>query len=168
MQKGSGLKRKTNLKKTRKPPKKKDPESVSVLKKIADDVTSLYVVYRDGEKRADGWWSQCITCDKWVKLQFKKDGSFDRRPIHWGHFQSSRHNMTRYDERNVNAQCQACNIHNQGEQYKYSLALPLKYGDGVVEELVSLAKIHHPFKSDELHSIIDRFQKEIDFYESLA
>lgn len=42
---------------------------------------------------------------------------------------------TRYDERNVNAQCFACNIHNNGEQYKHSLYVDKKYGEGTAREL---------------------------------
>lgn len=169
MQRKVQLKQKTSLKaKAGLKPKKSiaaaKPKGVAKLKKEADDLFSAYVVYRDGQLRADGWYSQCITCDKWVKLVYKKDGTVDRRPIHWGHFQSSRHNITRYDEENVNAQCQACNIHNQGEQYKYSLALDLKYGAGTATKLHQKAKQLHPFKREELEAIIEETRQQLDFY----
>ena len=168
------LKAKTNLKKTRriKKPGIKfnyltdtiealDGLGVAALKRVADQLFSIYVLYRDGEYRTDGWFSQCITCDKWVRLETKKDGTIDRRAIHWGHFQSSRHNITRYDEENVNAQCQSCNIHNQGEQFKYSQVLEYKYGDGTAKRLQKLAKQEHPFSKEELVQVIADCQNYI-------
>lgn len=142
--------------------------SISQLKKDADDLFSTYVVYRDGQKRADGWHSQCITCDKWIKLVYKKDGTIDRRPIHWGHFQSSRHNITRYHPENVNAQCSFCNVRNQGEQYKYSHALDFKYGDGTAAKLAQLSKELHPFTAEELQGIISETREELDKYINLS
>lgn len=157
------LKAKTNLKKGgRIKAKKPKVAGVSQLKKEADMWFSTYVLYRDGEYRSDGWYSQCITCEKWVKLLYKKDGTIDRRKIHWGHFQSSRHNITRYHPENVHAQCQACNIHNQGEQFRYAQAIDRLYGEGRAKELQVLAKELHPFDKEELLSVITDCKTYID------
>lgn len=162
LKKSKNLTAKTQLKKKRLKNKPK-PGSVSFLKKIADDIFSTYVVYRDGEYRVDGWYSQCVTCEKWIKLVYKKDGTIDRRAIHWGHFQSSRHNITRYDERNVNAQCYVCNVHNQGEQFRYSQVIDVKWGEGTAKELQGIAKQEHPFTVQELEEIISDAQKRVDY-----
>lgn len=147
---------------TKRPRRPKDPNSISQLKKEADRLFSIYVLYRDGEKRADGWYSQCITDARWVKLIYTKKGEIDRRAIHWGHFQSSRHNSIRYHPYNVHAQCQICNIYNSGEQYRYSIQIDMRYGAGTAKKLEELSKQLHPFTREELLEIIARCQAYID------
>ena len=57
-----------------------------------------------------------------------------------GHFQSRSFLATRFDEENCQPQCVGCNMFKQGEQYKFSLYLDTKYGEGKSEELQSQAK----------------------------
>jgi len=43
---------------------------------------------------------------------------------------------TRFDERNVHAQCPKCNQYGSGEQYLHSLAIDRKYPEGTLDELL--------------------------------
>ena len=60
--------------------------------------------------------------------------------MHNSHFQSRRHLATRWNEQNCDVGCIKCNIFNFGEQYKFSVALDSKYGDGTSEKLELLAR----------------------------
>ena len=130
--------------------------TVATLKKKADTWFSKYVRYRDAQKRGEEYYAPCITCDKWLPI----------KQMHAGHFQSRRHNSTRYDDENVNAQCAACNTYNQGEQFKYAKALDLKYGDGTADKLEVLAQQYHKLTIQELEEIISEAKNNISHYES--
>lgn len=129
--------------------------TVKSLKKKADTVFSQYVRYRDGVRRTDGWYSECITCGTEKPL----------KQMQAGHFVSRRVNILRFDERNVNAQCYACNVMRYGEQYMYAKQLDLKYGDGTADELMSQRHQTHKFKVPELEQIINEAKEQIKFYE---
>jgi hypothetical protein len=131
-------------------------QTVAVVKKKADTWFSKYVRYRDAQKRGGEYYAPCITCDKWLPI----------KQMHAGHFQSRRHNSTRYDDENVNAQCAACNTYNQGEQFKYSKALDLKYGNGTAEKLEKLAQEYHKLTIEELNDIISEAKNNVSYYES--
>jgi len=131
-------------------------QTVAVVKKKADTWFSKYVRYRDAQKRGGEYYAPCITCDKWLPI----------KQMHAGHFQSRRHNSTRYDDENVNAQCAACNTYNQGEQFKYSKALDLKYGEGTAEKLEKLAQEYHKLTIEELNDIISEAKNNVSYYES--
>lgn len=149
------LKAKTPIKVNLKPKKQKKP-MVSKLKKEADKWFSLYVRYRDG-KQVDGeWFSQCITSDVWIP--FKKAQA--------GHFMSRRYNSTRYEEENVNTQSYRDNVMMHGEQYKYAIALDLKYGTGTAQKLATMARIPHQFTVEELQQIIDDSKAQVVWYQS--
>ena len=134
----------------------KKKQTVAVVKKKADTWFSKYVRFRDAQKRGGEYYAPCITCDKWLPIKM----------MHAGHFQSRRYSSTRYDDENVNAQCAACNTYNQGEQFKYSKALDLKYGDGTAEKLAQLAQTYHKLTIEELEAIITEAKHNISHYES--
>lgn len=137
-------------------------KGISHYKKIADKVFSEYIRYRDGRKLVneqtgeEEWWCPCITCGNWKPM----------RQMHAGHFQSRRFMATRWDDFNVNSQCPSCNTFNAGEQYKYSKAIDLKFGNGVAEQLERLARQTKKFTITEIIKIIDDAKKEIAEYES--
>lgn len=122
----------------------KNKSTVSKLKKQADKVFSIYIRLRDG--------GVCITCPEGIGNQA-------------GHFQSRRFNSTRYDQENVNGQCSACNVFRHGEQYKYALAVDLKFGDGTAEKLSKKSLEYHKFTTQELQAIIQEAENDIKFYE---
>ena len=143
-------KKKSDKSKPRKKP------SVKLRKKLADKYWSLYIRYRDGELRPDGWYTECITCGEWRTL----------KTMQCGHFQRRSYNIVRYDEENTNGQCYVCNVMRYGEQYKYALALDLKYGEGTADKLVKMAKEYHKLSVEELDEIIASAKEGIAFYET--
>lgn len=85
-----------------------------------------------------------------------------------GHFIRRSQNIIRYDEENTNAQCYVCNVMRYGEQYKYGLALDLKYGEGTAQKLLKAGREAHQFKRDELEQIKADAKALIAFYETSA
>ena len=102
-------------------------KTISKLKKELDKYFSLYIRLRDSHNGL----VQCFTCGC-VKPYNKG--------IQNGHFQSRRFLATRFNEENCAPQCVACNMFRAGEQYKFSLNLDAKYGEGKAEELELLAR----------------------------
>jgi len=97
-------------------------KSISKLKKELDKVFSLFIRLRNATEYG---LAQCFTCgkvDHYKKLQC-------------GHFQSRKHISTRFDEKNCQVQCVACNMFRSGEQYRFGLNLDALYGEGTAEEL---------------------------------
>jgi hypothetical protein len=62
--------------------------------------------------------------------------------------------------------CVGCNMFKQGEQYLYSKALDMKYGNGTAEELMSRRFETHKFTTTELEEIIHDAKEQIKFYEN--
>jgi hypothetical protein len=128
-------------------------KSVAQLKKDADKYHSIYGRMRDSDQYG---FADCITCPTrkpWKELQC-------------GHFVSRRVNSLRYDDENTNAQCVGCNMFKSGEQYAYSKALDMKYGDGTAERLWAQRFDTHSYKRHELEEIIIDRKEQIKFYES--
>jgi hypothetical protein len=103
-------------------------KSISKLKKELDKWFSLFIRLRDATQEG---LVQCFTCGA---VKYYKKG------IQCGHFQSRTFLATRFDEENCQPQCVGCNMFKQGEQYKFSLYLDAKYGEGKAQELQYLAK----------------------------
>ena len=103
-------------------------KSISKLKKELDKWFSLFIRLRDA---TDEGMIQCHTCG--CVKHYKKG-------MQNGHFQSRRFLATRFNEENCAPQCVACNMFRAGEQYKFSLNLDAKYGEGKAEELELLAR----------------------------
>lgn len=92
-------------------------KTVSKLKKELDTIFSRFIRYRDK--------GQCFTCPQ--KNHPKK--------MQNGHFLPRQYLKTRYDERNNNCQCYACNMLYGGQGPTYAIRLEEKYGEGIVKEL---------------------------------
>ena len=103
-------------------------KSISKLKKELDKWFSLFIRLRDATQEG---LVQCFTCGA---VKYYKKGK------QCGHFQSRSFLATRFDEENCQPQCVGCNMFKQGEQYKFSLYLDAKYGEGKAQELQYLAK----------------------------
>ena len=103
-------------------------KTISKLKKELDTIFSLYIRLREA---TDEGMVQCFTCGK---VSHYKSGMQN------GHFQSRKHLSTRWSETNCQVQCVGCNMFKAGEQYKFSIALDSKYGEGTAEELELLAR----------------------------
>jgi hypothetical protein len=130
-------------------------KSISKLKKELDKIFSVFIRLRDA---TDEGLCQCFTCGK---VSHYKTGMQN------GHFQSRSFLSTRFDEENCQVQCVKCNVYAWGEQYKFSLALNGKYGEGKAEELQYLARttlkisrIEYEEKISYYKSLVDKLKKE--------
>ena len=124
-------------------------KTISKLKKELDNIFSLFIRLR--EATAEGL-VQCFTCHK---VSHYKSGMQN------GHFQTRRHHSTRWDEKNCQVQCIKCNLYEQGEQFRFGLALEAKYGEGSAEELEFLARMIMKF------SRVD-YEEKISYYKNLV
>ena len=130
-------------------------KTISKLKKELDKWFSLYIRLRDA---TDEGLVQCFTCGK---VSHYKSGMQN------GHFQSRKHLATRWDEENCQVQCVGCNMFKAGEQYKFSIALDGKYGEGKAEELELLARtimkvsrIDYEEKISYYKDLVEKLKKE--------
>jgi hypothetical protein len=92
------------------------------LKTKLDRIFSEYIRLRDSDSNG---YCRCISC-----------GAIH----HWkecdaGHYVNRSHMSTRFDEKNVNAQCRRCNRFDEGNQIGYTKGLIRKYGSGIINEL---------------------------------
>jgi len=98
--------------------------TTSKLKAKLDKLFSEYIRKRDSDYSGN---CICISCGK---EQPAFGGS-----THAGHFMSRRHMATRWDEKNVNSQCSYCNTFLNGNQYRASIGIDKKWGEGTAKEL---------------------------------
>lgn len=123
----SPLRRRGSRKRTQK------GDSLPKLRRRLDVVFSEYIRRRDTREG----YCLCITCRKPKQYGEVDAGHFCRRGLL----------ATRYDERNVNAQCRHCNRgEDKGETFEHGLAIDRKWGKGTAEELYNLS--HAPCKPD--------------------
>ena len=129
-------------------------KTISKLKKELDKWFSLYIRLRESEEGL----VQCFTCNK---VSHYKSGMQN------GHFQSRKHLATRWSETNCQVQCVGCNMFKAGEQYKFSIALDSKYGEGKAEELQLLARtimkvsrIDYEDKISYYKDLVDKLKKD--------
>lgn len=117
-------------------------DSIKKWIKKADIAFSRWIRQRDK--------GRCFTCpykNEWKKLQN-------------GHFCPRQHMATRYDERNCNAQCFACNMFYGGRPDAYALNLQKKYGDGIIKELHDLARTTKQWTIPELQELIEKYAEK--------
>jgi len=93
-----------------------------------DRVFSEFIRLRDSD--AEGYCT-CITCGQRF---FWKDGDA-------GHFIQRDRKATRWDEKNVAAQCKHCNRFRGGEQFIFGKAIDKKYGAGTADSLKTFSQI---------------------------
>lgn len=123
-------------------------KSRSKLVKKLDTVFSQYIRLKNSVNGK----ATCFTCgkvDEWKKLQN-------------GHFQSRKHYSTRWDEINCQVQCAGCNVFKYGEQYKFSVNLDAKYGEGTAEGLSIKAQQIIKLSNPELEDMIKRYKNFVD------
>lgn len=130
-------------------------KTISKLKKELDKWFSLFIRLRDATAEGS---VQCFTCSR---ISHYKSGMQN------GHFQSRRHHSTRWNETNCQVQCVKCNLYEQGEQFKFGMALESKYGEGTSEELEFLARtimkvsrIDYEEKISYYKDLVEKLKKE--------
>lgn len=127
-------------------PKRKKQTRSQLVKKL-DTVFSQYIRKSKADKQG---YCTCCTCGK--KVHWKE--------IQAGHFMSRKHYSIRWDERNVNPQCVACNVFRYGEQYKYSLFL----GQDLADLLYLQSKEIKKYTTEELKELTDTYSKMLKEY----
>ena len=123
-------------------PLTKKPNRKLLVKKL-DTIFSEYIRRRYAKNDI----AECVTCgkkDHWKKLQV-------------GHFMSRKHYSTRWDERNVEVQCQGCNVWRYGEQYKFSLHL----GSELSEELLIKSRQIEKFSNADLVMMYETYKQKV-------
>lgn len=93
----------------------------------------------------------CATCGAKVPI----------KSAHAGHFISRKHLATRFHEKNVHAQCFACNIHRGGEQYAHSLHIDKTYGTGTAILLHEMSREIIQMKAHDYMEIEDTYRAKI-------
>tara|TARA_B110000977_G_C10960053_1_gene448176 strand:+ start:563 stop:949 length:387 start_codon:yes stop_codon:yes gene_type:complete len=124
----------------------KKPTRSKLVKKL-DTIFSQYIRKSNADKNG---YCNCCTCGKQV---FWKE-------IQAGHFMSRKHYSIRWDERNVNPQCVACNVFRYGEQYKYSIFL----GKTTADLLYLQSKEIKKYSTDELKELTDFYSNKLKEY----
>jgi hypothetical protein len=113
-----------------------------------DKIFSQYIRLRESKNHN----SECFTCgkvDHWKKLQN-------------GHFMSRKHLSTRWDETNCQVQCAGCNVFRYGEQYKFSVGLNAKYGDGTADAMLQKSRQTLKIDNAELEAKIKYYQDLVE------
>ena len=104
----------------------------------------MYHKMKKAKKNADTWFS------RYIRLRDSEDGNCNcvtcGKMFHWkegdcGHFMSRRYESTRFDEKNAGFQCKFCNRFNQGEQFKFSIAIDKRWGGGTSEKLLQKSRM---------------------------
>lgn len=114
-------------------------KSLAKWKKELDVIFSKYIRQRDN--------GQCFTCPK-------KD---DPKRMQNGHFVPRQYLAVRFNEKNCNCQCYACNMLYGGQGATYAIRLKEKYGQETVEWLESQRWVS--FKPD-----ADWYKEQIAIY----
>jgi len=125
-------------------PRKSLPKLIASL----DRIFSVYIRLRDADK--DGM-CRCITCGK----------PFPWKECDAGHFIPRDRKATRWDEKNVNAQCLRCNRFRSGEQYEHGLAIDRMYGTGTVDILKRLGSMRSKISASWLEYQIEEYRKKV-------
>lgn len=101
-----------------------------------DRLVSLIVRRRD---------RRCITCG-------------EQRGLQCSHFHSRRYLATRFDLRNCNAMCAACNRRHNEDPGPYLEFMNERYGFDVVRELKRLRRCSSKVEDEELARVLERLR----------
>lgn len=125
-------------------------KTLAKWKKELDTVFSRYIRYRDK--------GQCFTCPK-------KD---DPKKMQCGHFVPRQYLAVRFDEKNCNCQCYACNMLYGGQGATYAIRLAEKYGIETVEELESKRWVSVKLDQQWYEEKIAHYKKKLKKYDTIT
>jgi len=83
------------------------------------------------------------------------------KKIHAGHFIKSVKINTKFDEQNVHAQCDKCNMYEGGREYEMSLYIDKKYGVGTAEKLYIKSQLPRKYSVIELDEITKLYRAKL-------
>ena len=118
------------------------------LKKELDAVFSKYIRWYYAD--ANGY-VECYTCGQVKPV----------KEMQAGHFQSRRHNSTRWEFNNVRPHDARCNMFAQGEQYLFGQKLKAEIGEEAVEAFVQLSHKSVKFSKADLEYLIDLYKEKL-------
>lgn len=131
-------------------PKAKKSDRQKLIAKL-DTVFSEFIRLRDSDNNGI---CKCITCGEYKHW----------REMDAGHFVTREKMGVRWDEKNVNAQCQSDNRFKSGKQYEHGLAIDKKYGPGTASLLVVKGKgicNWQDFELEAMHTFYKNAVKEL-------
>ena len=127
-------------------------------------VLNNYIKYRDAVDLDENGKPicECITCGKRIS----------GRNLHAGHYIRRAIRSTRYDERNLAAQCAGCNNYKSGEPVVFRQRLMDQYGQDTVEELEEmmnheLAGNPRKWKTWELEEVYNDYRRALRFAKNI-
>ena len=133
-------------KEKRKTVREKKSVSIKILTNKADIIFSRYIRTRDSlQTTLSHDKCVCITCLEVVDN------------IQCWHFVSRASRSTRWEEKNANGQCPACNCWGWGRQYEHGLAIDLKYWSWIADILIKLWHEPEKMTREFLEGIIGKF-----------
>ena len=115
-----------------------------------DSIFSKYIRLRDSDKNG---YCKCVTCPK--------TGFWTKDGMQAGHFQTRTKYSTRWDEKNVHAQCAGCNMVNGGQQYVHGIEIDKRYGEGTADNIVRLSNNTKKFSTFELREMVSHYKEEV-------
>jgi len=116
--------------------------------KKLDRVFSEFIRRRDSDQNGN---ISCISCGKIVN--WKQSDA--------GHYVNRKHMSLRYDEKNVNAQCRACNRFDEGNVIGYTRGLFAKHGTDIFDYLRVKKSNICKMGSFEYQALISEYQRKI-------
>lgn len=117
-----------------------------------DKVFSQFIRLRDANKQGV---CKCCTCGKLMVWKHPKGTT------HAGHFVNRKHMATRWDEKNVHAQCVKCNSFDEGRQRQHGIFIDKKYGEGTADYLEGKGRSYCKWQEFELKEKIEYYKKEV-------
>ena len=115
--------------------------------KPLDKAFSEYIRLRDS---IDGY-GRCISCGKLIHW---RDGDC-------GHYVNRSKYAVRYNEKNCNLQCRACNRFQEGNAAGYTLGLIAKYGKQVINELHIASKLPTKWTQFQINEMTKFYKAEV-------
>lgn len=116
-----------------------------------DNTFSKFIRLRDSDNNGR---CKCITCSR--------DGYWTKEGMQAGHFQTRTKYSTRWDEQNVHAQCDGCNMRNGGQQYVHGKEIDKKYGEGTADAIVLRSNQTKKFTTFELKEMRKHYLAEVN------
>lgn len=120
---------------------------MSSARDTLDRVFSRYVRLRD----CLGGTGRCISCGRPITVS-KCDA---------GHFIPRAHTATRWNIRNVHAQCRACNRMKDGNAAGYRRGLVERYGPEVIEQLTQDSRHTSKLSDNDYRTLTEFFKNQI-------
>jgi hypothetical protein len=126
--------------------KAQQDHTMSMIK--ADEAFSLYIRLRDSDKNGN---ATCCTCGR----------VYQALNMDCGHWISRKHIATRFDERNVHAQCRDCNRYSDGKPSEFEQFIIDEHGPDVHNLLIKKAREPLKLSIEDLKEIRAKYNSKV-------